>query len=103
MQYLGFKSKSQWRECAFQVRHTAEDVRDFTLIIPNEAFTSRCVRYQDAPDVCSLKLRRELIANANHPSNANFAISDSELDDHRIEHTAKSSNRLYGPKPHDDY
>jgi hypothetical protein len=103
MQYLGFKSMSQWREYAFQVRYTAEDVRDFTLTIPNEAFTSRRVRYQDAPDVCSLKLRRELIANANHPSNTNFAISDSELDDYRIGHTAKSSNRLYGPKPHDDY
>jgi hypothetical protein len=102
MQYLGFKPGNQWREYSFQVRYAAEDIRDFTLTILNEAFTSHRVRYQDAPDVCSLKLRRELIANPNHPSNTNFAISDIELDDYRAGHTAKSSNRLYGPKPHDE-
>ena len=103
MQYLGFQSKGQWREYVFQVRYAAEDVRDFTLTILNEAFTSHRVRYQDGPDVCSLKLKRELIANANHPSNTNFAISNSELDDYKAGHTTKSSSRLYGPKPKDDY
>ena len=44
MQYLGFGSKGQWREYAFQVRYAGEDVRDFTLTIPNEAFTSHRVR-----------------------------------------------------------
>ncbi|MGB6876195.1 MAG: hypothetical protein WBD87_09195 [Candidatus Acidiferrales bacterium] len=102
MQYLGFESRGQGREYAFQVRYTAEDVRDFTLTILNEAFTSHRVRYQDAPDVCSLKLRRELIANANHPSNTHFAISNSELEDYRVGHTSKSSNRLYRPESRDD-
>lgn len=99
MQYLGFESRGQGREYAFQVRYNAEDVRDFTLTILNEAFTSHRVRYQDAPDVCSLKLRRELIANANHPSNTHFAISNGELDDYKAGHAGKSSNRLHGLKP----
>lgn len=103
MQYLGFKTSGEWREYSFRVRYAAEDIRDFTLTILNEAFTSHRVRYQDAPDVCSLKLRRELIANANLPSNTNFAISDNELDDYKAGHTAKSANRFYGPKPRDDY
>jgi hypothetical protein len=102
MQYLGFKSKSQWREYSFQVRYAAEDVRDFTLTILNEAFTSHRVRYQDAPDVCSLKLRRELVANADLPSNTNFAVSDNELDDYNAGHF-KATHRLYQPKRREDY
>jgi hypothetical protein len=92
MQYLGFEPKNEWREYSFQVRYGGEDVRDFTLTILNEAFTSRRVRYQDAPDVCSVKLRRELIANPNYPSHTNFTISDTELADYKAGHTPKASN-----------
>src|SRR5690348_17594124 len=99
MQYVGFESKGRGREYAFQVRYAAEDVRDFTLTIPNEAFTSHRVRYQDAPDVCSLKLRRELMADANHPSRTNFAISDGELEEYKAGHTSKSSNHLARSRP----
>jgi hypothetical protein len=104
MQYLGFESKGQGREYSFQVRYTTEDVRDFTLTILNEAFTSHRVRYQDAPDVCSLKLRRELSANAGLPSNTNFPITDIDLDDYKVSHAVRSSKRLNAPKPRDaDY
>jgi hypothetical protein len=102
MLYLGFESGGQGREYAFQVRYNAEDVRDFTLTIQNEAFTSHRARYQDAPDICSLKLRREIIANANLPSNTNFAISNSELDEYRTGHTTRSSKSQYAPKPRSD-
>lgn len=103
MQYLGFTTEGAWREYSFQVRYTAEDIREFTLTILNEAFISHRVSYQDAPNVCSLKLRRELIANSQYPSHTNFAISDSELDDYNAGHAATASRRFYGPKPRDDY
>lgn len=106
MQYLGFESKDQSREYSFRVRYAADDVRAFTLTILNEAFTShrvRRVRYQDAPDLCSSKLRRELSANATYPSDTNFPITNSELDDYKAAHTSKASNRLYGARPKDDY
>ena len=60
MQYMGFACKETAREYTFQVRYAKEDMREFTLTIMNEAFVSRRIRYQDAPDVCSSKLRREL-------------------------------------------
>ena len=101
VEYMGFESKENGREYNFQVRYGAGEVRDFTLTIPNEAFTSNRVRYQDAPDLCSLKLRRELMANANHPSKANFLITDSELDDYRSGHY-KSPRNFYAPKTEDD-
>jgi len=103
MQYLGFQTIGPGRDYAFQVRYAAGDVRDFTLTILNEAFTSHRVRYQDGPDLCSLKLRRELVASADHPSDTHFAISDGELDDYKVGHTSKSSNKLYKPKPKQDY
>lgn len=103
MQYLGFKSETESREYSFRVRYAAEDIREFTLTILNEAFTSHRVRYQDGPDLCSLKLRRELTSNPDHPSHTNFAISNGELDDYKTDHAAKGSNRFYGPKPRDDY
>ena len=103
MQYLGFEPKNEWREYSFQVRYAAEDIRDFTLTILNEAFTSHRVRYQDAPDVCSARLRRELSVNPNHPSHTNFAIGDGELADYKTGRSRKSPYRPYGSKPHDEY
>jgi hypothetical protein len=103
MQYMGFESKDQGREYTFQVRCSTEDLREFTLTIPDAAFNTHRVRYQDAPDVCSLKLRRELMAKLNHPSRTNFAISDAELEDYKSAHTSKSPKRPYAPKPKEDY
>ena len=101
IQYLGFDSTSQGREYSFQVRYSAEDIREFTLTISNEAFASHRVRYQDAPDVCSLKLRRELAANVSHPSKTNFLITDGELDDYRLGHTNKPAKAASPPKSKD--
>jgi hypothetical protein len=89
MQYTGFESKNRGREYAFQVRFAAEDVRDFTVTITVEAFDSRRVRFQDAPDVCSLRLKRELTANMDCPSKTNFQITDDDLDAYRMSHGAK--------------
>jgi hypothetical protein len=102
MQYMGFESKARGREYRFEVRCAAEDLREFTLTIPDEAFNSRRVRYQDAPDVCSLKLKRELITNADCPSRTSFSITDAELDDYRMAHTSKSK-APWAPKPKEDF
>ena len=99
MQYLGFESKNRGREYAFQVQYAADDIRDFKLMISNEAFTSHRVRYQDGPDVCSLKLRRELAANANHSSKTRFLVTNVELDDYRSRPTIPPSRRPHVLKP----
>jgi hypothetical protein len=93
MQYTGFESKRRGREYTFQVRFAAEDVRDFTVTISVEAFDARRARFQDAPDICSLRLKRELTANADCPSNTNFEITDIELEDYRERHYSKSGKR----------
>ncbi len=67
VQYLGFKAQASVREYTFCVWEIWNQQREFTLTIANEAFVSHRARYQDAPDICSLKLRHELATYASHP------------------------------------
>lgn len=89
MQFIGFASKELVREYTFTVREPSTEPREFRLTIANEAFSEHRLRFQDAPDVCSLKLRRELAANANHPPESHFQITDADLDDYRSTHSSK--------------
>jgi len=79
VQYVGFKVKALVREYTFAVREAPADALQYTLSIENEAFVSHRVRYQDAPEICSLKLHHELDAHANHPPTTTFSVSDVEL------------------------
>jgi len=103
VQYLGFEAKPLVREYTFQVRYAMNERHEFTLTIANEAFDSHRVRYQDAPDVCSLKLQRELATYANHPPEAHFRITDAELDDYRFAHTSKAARNLYSRKTEQNF
>lgn len=98
VQYVGFEAKPLVREYTFSVRETANEPREFTLTIANEAFNARRARFQDAPDICSLKLQRELAASANHPPKTHFRITDTELEDYRTAHTHKPVRGTWTPK-----
>jgi hypothetical protein len=102
VQFVGFQAKSQAREYTFTVRERETEPREYTITIGNEAFDSRRVRYQDAPDICSHKLHRELAAAANHPPKNHFRLSDAELDEYRTAHTHKPLKYPYAPKPDQD-
>jgi len=77
VQYVGFIVNGPVREYTFAVREMAAVPLHYTLSIANEAFVAHRVRYQDAPDICSLKLRRELDAHANHPPTTSFSVTDA--------------------------
>jgi hypothetical protein len=72
------------------------EFHDFTVAIPNEAFLSGRVRYQDAPDICFLKLQREIAAREDEslPDQA-LSMTDQELEEYKIAHTPKSPGRRY--------
>ncbi len=90
VQYLGFKAKVSAREYTFCVWEVWNEQREFTVTIANEAFVSHRVRYQDAPDICSLRLRHELATYANHPPKTHFPITDAELENYGDTHRHKS-------------
>lgn len=90
VQYVGFAVKALAREYTFAVREPASEPREYTLAITNEAFESHRARYQDAPEICSLKLHRELASNTNHSLATRLSITDSELADYQSAHKQKS-------------
>jgi hypothetical protein len=99
VQFVGFQSNAKSREYTFTVKEREEEPREYVITITNEAFNSHRVRYQDAPDVCSHKLRRELAGAENHPVESHFLLTNQELDEYRVAHTSKSLKYPYAPKP----
>jgi hypothetical protein len=100
VRYVGFQAKERVREYIFRVQHADDEPREFVLSINNEAFGAGRVRYQDAPDLCSLKLRRELAASAaDQLLKTHFDISDAELDDYRTAHTHQIRRAFRPPRP----
>jgi len=79
VQYVGFQSKPLVREYTFAVRESATEPLQYILTIANEAFVAHRVRYQDAPDICSLRLHQELHTHSNHPPTMSFCVTDTEL------------------------
>lgn len=103
VQFLGYEVKPQVREYTFSVREASTDPREYTLTIPTEAFNDHLLRIQDAPDVCSRKLRRELAANANHPQETHYAITNADLEDYRSARAPRTPRSPFSRKPVEDF
>lgn len=90
VEYLGFKAHKSVREYALRVRSADDNTRDFTLVIDNDAFLSNRVRYQDAPEICFLKLQRELdgCSDGKQPARK-LKVTNAELEEYRVAHTPK--------------
>jgi hypothetical protein len=97
LQYLGFVSQPLDREYSFSVREPASEPRVYTVTIANAAFDAHRARFQDAPDICSLRLRRELAASGNQLALTHFSITDTELEDYRGAHTAPKRGKFGTP------
>jgi hypothetical protein len=87
IQYLGFQLKARGREYNYRVIVPKADPREFSLTIPNQAFSERHVLYQDAAALCYQKLQRELAAETEaHPLQRHFTVSDQDFDVYREKH-----------------
>jgi hypothetical protein len=96
VEYLGFTTQGAGREYTLRVRQAAGAAPLlFTLVIPMAAFIAHRVRYQDAPEICFLKLHRELLACADGVPEARLTVTDAELEDYRVAHAPPQR----GPKP----
>jgi len=98
IQYVGFEPKPMVREYTFHVLGGGVS-REFTLTIANEAFISHRARFQDAPEICTLRLRQELAGGESHPTKTHFRITETELDDYRGTHLPKAIQNLYSARP----
>jgi hypothetical protein len=101
VEYVGFRSHEGTREYTLRIRHTDGRSDDFTLAIQDEAFLARRVRYQDAAEICFLKLQKALAAWESTPQSdppaRHLDVTNADLDEYREAHTAKPPVRR--PKP----
>jgi hypothetical protein len=95
VQYVGFTAKAMVREYSFLVRESSIDSHEVTFTILNETFTSHRLSLQNGPDICSLKLHRELADSTNGPLKTHYRISETELDAYRESHTSGAPKGLY--------
>ncbi len=103
IQYVDLKSKAIVQEYSFLWRESSVEPREITFTILNEAFRSHGLRYQDAPDLCSLKLHREIANSVDDPLRTHYRISGTELDNYRESHSPKTANTLYPRKAAQDF
>lgn len=90
LQYLGFETKGALREYAFRFRGLGGELTNYFVTISNEAFWTHRARYQDAPAICSIRLRREFASQAGLPPSSTFSVTDEELAEYKDVHTPKA-------------
>ncbi len=89
LQYLGFENKGALREYAFSLRGLRGKSSNYFVTISNDAFLAHRARYQDAPAICSIRLRREFASKVDLPSSFTFLVTDEELAEYKDAHTPK--------------
>jgi len=100
LQYFEFETKGALREYAFSLRGLGGESSSYFVTIPKEAFSAQHARYQDAPAICSVRLRREFATPAGHPASSTFSATDAELAAYKGAHTPKA--RPGRSKPRED-
>jgi hypothetical protein len=90
LQYLGFETKGTLREYTFSLRGIGGESSNYFVTIANEAFLAHRARYQDAPAICSIRLRREFASHVDLPPFSTFPVTDEELAEYWDAHTPKA-------------
>ena len=90
LQYVGFETKGAVREYTFTLRRSGGESSEYFVTIANAAFVAHRVRYQDAPEICSLRLHREFATRSDHLPSARFSITDAELAEYMEAHAPKT-------------
>ncbi len=98
VEYVGFQTARTSREYRLRVQDGAV-FHDFVRAISLEAFAARRARFQDAPEICFLKLQRELSECDGRLPDNYLSITDSELEEYLVAHSPKPTQRRPKPPP----
>lgn len=85
VEYVGFRTGPARREYVLR-SHYGPETREYVVGIMHAAFRAGRARYQDGPEICYLKVLRELEASENAPGAEDFTITDTELADYLAAH-----------------
>ena len=83
IQYVGFNVGGGSRSYNFDVVGTAEEAREFTVKLQSEAFRPSALKFQDGPDICFRRVKRELEAETHdrHAQN-HLEVGREEIQDY---------------------
>ena len=94
LEYRGFRNTEVNREYLILAR-LADEEREYVVAIEQAAFAARRVSFQEGPDICFQRLRRELLGQALVPL-APLTITEVELAAYRTAHAPVATRRA-GP------
>jgi|SRR5215470_4905658 len=87
VEYVGFRTGEDRREYLLR-SHLGPEVQEYTVGIALAAFAAGRVRLQDGPEICYLKVLRELQSTeAGAARTPYLTVSDAELADYVAAHT----------------
>jgi hypothetical protein len=93
-EYVGFTVDESSRIYTMRVRRPGGVVHEFQIVIAQQSFLANRVRYQDAAEICFLKLEQELSeCGADSLPAPRMQITDAELDQYREAHVKKAPAR----------
>ena len=96
LEYRGFRNVRDRREYLLCAR-LGTDSCDYTVWIPNTAFAAGQALFQDGPDICYQKLRRDL-ADTELTDGQSVQVTESELLEYRTAHLPPQ-RRGFSQKP----
>jgi hypothetical protein len=97
MEYVGFTTHEEHREYTLRVRPPGGESRQVIVAIPSEAFLAHRVRYQDGPEICYLKLQRELAGDPAALLPDRLEVTNTDLEAYRVAHAPKPRRRASEP------
>ena len=97
LEYRGFRNTEVGREYVLLGR-LLDGEREYVVAIEHAAFAARRASFQDGPDICFQKLRRELHGQALLPLPP-LTISEAELIAYRMAHAPVATRRAAAAMP----
>lgn len=83
IQYAGFVVAATARVYAFSVPDTLAETREFTVKVHLGAFRTTALRFQDGPEICSVRLKRELQEETqDSPANPHLRIEAQDIQEY---------------------
>ena len=95
IQYLGFEQDLKCRKYSFRVIETLKENREFHLSVENQAVLACKFKFQDIPDLCFSRLKRDLATEKPGEFVAlQSFVSETELNEYIAEHYPSKKKRV---------
>ena len=94
IQYLGFEQDLKSRTYAFRVMETLKPDREFQLSVDTQLLTANKFKFQDMPDLCFAKLKKDLASETVEQAiPLRMRVSEVELQQYVANHYQSRQKR----------